>query len=70
MRIDHYSLYAVAISYRLSAISFQFDGSAPVYGAGIRFNLLGAGVRAEYEKIDIDELDNVEMISISVFYQF
>ena len=48
----------------------SFDGSAPVYGAGVRFNLLGAGVRAEYEKIDIDELDNVEMISVSVFYQW
>jgi hypothetical protein len=49
---------------------FNFDGTANVYGAGVRFNLFGAGVRAEYEKIDIDELDNAEMISVSVFYQF
>ena len=55
---------------RIAGTTFSFDGSAPVYGAGIRFNLLGAGVRAEYEKIDIDELDKVEMISVSVFYQF
>ncbi len=50
--------------------TFSFDGSTPVFGAGVRFNLLGAGVRAEYEQIDIDELDKVEMISVSVFYQW
>jgi hypothetical protein len=55
---------------KIAGTTFSFDGTAPVYGAGVRFNLLGAGVRAEYEKIDIDELDKVEMISISVFYQF
>jgi hypothetical protein len=48
----------------------SFDGSAPVYGVGARFTLFGIGVRAEYENIDIDELDNVEMISVSAFYEF
>lgn len=54
----------------IGGAKFSFDGSAPVYGVGARFSLFGAGVRAEYEKIDIDELDNAEMISVSVFYQF
>ena len=48
----------------------SFDGNAPVYGIGARFSLFGVGVRAEYEKIDIDELDNAQMISVSAFYQF
>jgi hypothetical protein len=48
----------------------SFDGSASVYGIGARFSLFGVGVRAEYEKIDIDELDNAQMISVSAFYQF
>jgi len=48
----------------------SFDGNAPVYGVGARFSLFGVGVRAEYEKIDIDELDNAQMISVSAFYQF
>jgi hypothetical protein len=48
----------------------SFDGSAPVYGVGARFSLFGIGVRAEYEKIDIPELDNARMISVSAFYQF
>jgi outer membrane immunogenic protein len=48
----------------------SFDGSAPLYGVGARFTLFGIGVRAEYELIELDELDNVEMISVSAFYQF
>ena len=48
----------------------SFDGSAPLYGVGARLTLFGIGVRAEYEVIDIDELDNVEMISVSAFYEF
>ena len=48
----------------------SFDGSAPVYGVGARFSVFGIGVRAEYEKINIDELDSVRMISVSAFYQF
>ena len=48
----------------------SFDGTAPVYGVGARFSLFGIGVRAEYEKIDIKQLDNAQMISVSAFYQF
>lgn len=48
----------------------SFDGTAPVYGVGARFSLFGIGVRAEYEQIDIKELDTVQMISVSAFYQF
>ncbi len=48
----------------------SFDGSAPLYGVGARFTLFGIGVRAEYELIELDELDNVEMISVSAFYEF
>lgn len=48
----------------------DYDGTAPLYGIGLWVTLFGFGVRAEYEKIDIDQLDNVEMVSVSAFYQF
>jgi len=48
----------------------SFDGSAPVYGVGARFSLFGIGVRAEYELIDINKLDDVQMVTVSAFYQF
>lgn len=48
----------------------EADGTANVLGAGVAFSLLGIGVRAEYEKIDIDELDNASMISLSAVFGF
>ena len=55
---------------KIGGTTTSFDGSAPVYGVGARFTLFGIGVRAEYELIDINKLDSVEMISVSAFYQF
>ena len=54
----------------ISGTKTSFDGNAPMYGVGARFSLFGVGVRAEYEKIDVDKLDKAEMISVSLFYQF
>ena len=48
----------------------KFDGSAPLYGAGVQFMLFGLAIRAEYEKVDIKELDSVDMVTISAFYKF
>ena len=52
------------------ATETKFDGSATVYGIGAQMMLFGIGVRAEYEKIDIKQLDNVDTISVSAFYKF
>jgi len=54
----------------IGATETKFDGNAPVYGIGAQFMLFGIGVRAEYEKIDIKELDSVDMITLSAFYKF
>ena len=54
----------------VGSVRNDYDGTAPVYGVGLWFTLFGVGVRAEYEKIDIDELDNAQMVSISAFYKF
>lgn len=48
----------------------DFDGTAPVYGVGAKFTVLRVGIRAELERIDIQELDKAYMLSVSVFYQF
>jgi hypothetical protein len=34
------------------------------------FTLYGIGIRADYEIIDIDELDDARMATLSAFYQF
>lgn len=48
----------------------EFDGTAPVYGIGAWFTIARVGVRAEYEYIDIDELDHASMVSVSAFFKF
>jgi opacity protein-like surface antigen len=55
---------------RIGAAENKFTGSAPLYGAGLQFMLFGIGVRAEYEKVDIKELDSVDMVTVSAFYKF
>jgi opacity protein-like surface antigen len=53
-----------------SGATTKFDGTAPLYGIGASFALGSLGVRAEYEIIDIDELDDVSMVSVSGFWSF
>jgi hypothetical protein len=48
----------------------KFTGTAPVYGVGVQLMFYGIGIRAEYEKIDIKQLDSVDMISLSALYKF
>lgn len=51
-------------------VSNEYDGTAPVYGVGLWFTLAGIGFRADYDMVDIDELDSAEMVTISAFYKF
>ena len=56
---------------RIGGATQSFDGTAPIYGIGAWLTFGKIGVRAEYEFIDIDELDGgAEMISLSAFYKF
>ncbi len=54
----------------VGGVTREFDGTAPVYGIGAWFTIAKIGVRAEYEKIDIDELDDAHMLSVSAFFKF
>ena len=54
----------------IGAVRNDYDGHAPVYGVGLWFSVAGLGLRAEYERIDIDELDKSDMVSVSAFYKF
>jgi outer membrane immunogenic protein len=46
------------------------DGTDSAYGVGVRFNLASIDVRTEYEKFDIDVLDDLNLISASVLWRF
>jgi OOP family OmpA-OmpF porin len=46
------------------------DGTDLAYGVGVQFRLLSLGIRAEYEKFEIDDTDDANMLSIGVTYTF
>jgi len=54
-----------------SKISGSFDDSGTdlAYGVGAQFRVLGLSIRAEYEKLDISDVD-LDMISVGLTYTF
>lgn len=49
---------------------YREDGTDLAYGVGVQFRLLSLAVRAEYEKFDIDDVKDANMLSIGVTYTF
>ena len=49
---------------------FEQDGTELAYGVGAQFRLLSLSVRAEYERFDVDNVDDLNMFSIGVTYTF
>ncbi len=47
-----------------------FSGTAPLYGAGVGFRFWRLGVRAEVERLDVDELQSQDVGMVSVFFRF
>ena len=45
-------------------------GTDPFYGAGIGFYIWKVGIRAEYERYKIKDVDQVQMYSVSALFQF
>lgn len=50
--------------------NFDDDGSDFAYGVGAQFRVLGLSIRAEYERFDIEDIDELNMISVGVTYTF
>lgn len=51
-------------------VDFKDSESATAYGAGAKLNLGSFGLRAEYEVLDLDAVDDLNMISIGATYTF
>ena len=45
-------------------------GTDPFYGVGIGFQIWKIGIRGEYERYKIKDVDNVQMLSLSALFQF
>lgn len=46
------------------------SGTDAFYGAGVGFYLWKVGIRAEYERFQIKDVDRLEMLSVNVLFQF
>ena len=49
---------------------FEEDGTDFAYGVGAQFRVLGLSIRAEYERFDAEDVDDLNMISVGVTYTF
>ena len=55
---------------RDGAAASSRSGSDPFYGAGVGLRVWKIGVRAEYERFQIKDVDRVELLSVSALIQF
>ena len=46
------------------------DGSDPAYGIGVKFGVGSIDIRGEYEIFDIEDSEDVAMLSIGIVYSF
>jgi hypothetical protein len=53
-----------------SSASFSEDGTDPAYGVGITFNLAKLGIRLEAEMFDIEDVDDVFLITAGLEWRF
>jgi opacity protein-like surface antigen len=49
---------------------FSGSGTDFSYGAGVQFRLLSLSARVEYEVYDVDDFDDLNMISVGLTYTF
>lgn len=61
---------ATVSSPALPALSSDDDGTDFAYGAGVQFRVWSLSVRGEYEVFDIEDLDDVNLLSVGVTWTF
>lgn len=50
--------------------AFSSDGTDPAYGVGLQFRFLSLSARLEYEIFDVDDVDDLNLLSVGVTYTF
>lgn len=54
----------------IDGLSARDDGTDLAYGFGAKFGLASLDIRAEYEIFDLDDSDDVSMISVGIVWSF
>ena len=51
-------------------MSDSSSGTDSAYGVGIRFNISSIELRGEYERFDIKDVNNMNMVSVGILWRF
>ncbi len=54
----------------IGAITGSDSGTDPAYGIGVKFQIASFAIRAEYERFDLNNFDDVYMASVGAAYTF
>jgi outer membrane immunogenic protein len=54
----------------VGGISGSDSGTDPAYGVGLRFNVSSIEIRGEYERFNIKDTDDVNLVSVGVLWRF
>jgi OOP family OmpA-OmpF porin len=58
------------ITWDSKVAGFDEDGTDFAYGVGAQVRVLGLSIRAEYERFDAEDVDDLNMISVGLTYTF
>lgn len=71
--VDLYAKAGVAdsnASLRSPIGDFESDGTDFAYGVGVQVRFLSLSARLEYEEFDVDDVDNLNMLTLGLTYTF
>jgi hypothetical protein len=54
----------------ISGVSAEDDGTAPLYGIGAGLRLGPVNVRAEWERVEPEGVDNIDMYTLNAYFRF
>ncbi|HMN43555.1 MAG TPA: outer membrane beta-barrel protein [Povalibacter sp.] len=57
-------------SARIGALRADSDGTDFAYGVGVQFRFLSLSARLEYEKFDLDDVDDLNLLTLGLTYTF
>ncbi len=71
--IDLFARFGVGqydVEETINATTTDHDGSGTLYGVGAGLRIWKVNVRAEWERVEADGVDNIDMYTLNAYFQF
>jgi len=59
-----------SVESRVNGVRSDDDGTAAIYGLGAGFRIFKVNVRAEWERIEAEGIDHIDMFTINAYWRF